>query len=60
MQRKNLLITLGVLAAVWCCNLDRLQSKARQTIASAAGKAAVANMSGVVAEITHAALPLLN
>ena len=51
MQRKNLLITLGVLAAVLVLpNLDRLQSKARQTIASAAGKAAVANMSGVVAE----------
>ena len=31
-------------------NLDALQSKARQTIASAAGKAAVTNMSGVVAE----------
>ena len=51
MQRKNLLITLGILAAVLVLpNLDRLQSKARQTIASAAGKAAVANMSGVVAE----------
>ena len=51
MQRKNLLITLSVIAAVLVLpNLDRLQSKARQTIASAAGKAAVANMSGVVAE----------
>ena len=55
MQRKNLLITLGVLALILAAvlvlpNLDRLQSKARQTIASAAGKAAVANMSGVVAE----------
>ena len=51
MQRKNLLITLGVLVAVLVLpNLDRLQSKARQTIASAAGKAAVANMSGLVAE----------
>ena len=51
MQRKNLLITLSVIAAVLVLpNLDRLQSKARQTIASAAGKAAVANMSGLVAE----------
>ena len=55
MQRKNLLITLGVLAIVLVAvlvqpNLDSLESKARQTIASAAGKAAVANMSGVVAE----------
>ena len=51
MQRKNLLITLSVIAAILVLpNLDRLQSKARQTIASAAGKAAVANMSGVVAE----------
>ena len=55
MQRKNLLIALGVLAIVSTAvlvvpNLERLQSKARQTIASAAGKAAVANMSGVVAE----------
>ena len=55
MQRKILLITLGLLAIVLAAvlvvtNLDRLQSKARQTIASAAGKAAVANMSGVVAE----------
>lgn len=55
MQRKNLLITLGVLAIVLVAvlvlpNLDSLESKARQTIASAAGEAAVANMSGVVAE----------
>jgi len=51
MQPRNLLITLGVLLAVLVLpNLDALQSKARQTIASAAGKAAVANMSGVVAE----------
>ena len=51
MQPRNLLITLGVLVAVWVLpNLDALQSKARQTIASAAGKAAVTNMSGVVAE----------
>ena len=51
MQRKNLLITLSVIAAVLVLpNMDKLQSKARQTIASAAGKAAVANMSGVVAE----------
>ena len=55
MQRKNLLITSGVLALILAAvlvlpNLDRLQSKARQTIASAAGKAAVANMSDVVAE----------
>jgi len=51
MQRKNLLITLGVVVAVFVLpNLDRLQNKARQTIASAAGKAAVTNMSGVVAE----------
>ena len=51
MQRKNLLITLSVITAVLVLpNLDSLQSKARQTIASAAGKAAVANMSGVVAE----------
>ena len=51
MQRKNLLITLSVLAAVLVLpNLDRLQNMARQIIASAAGKAAVANMSGVVAE----------
>lgn len=55
MQRKNLLITLGVLALILAAvlvlpNLDRLQSKARQTIASAAGKVAVANMSDVVAE----------
>ena len=51
MRPRNLLITLGVLVAVWVLpNLDALQSKARQTIASAAGKAAVTNMSGVVAE----------
>lgn len=51
MRPRNLLITLGVLVAVLVLpNLDALQSKARQTIASAAGKAAVTNMSGVVAE----------
>ena len=51
MRRRNLLITLGVLfAALVLPNLDTLQSKARQTIASAAGKAAVTNMSGVVAD----------
>ena len=55
MQPRNLLITLGVLAIVLVAvlvlpNLDSLESKARQTIASAAGEAAVANMSGVVAE----------
>jgi glyoxylase-like metal-dependent hydrolase (beta-lactamase superfamily II) len=51
MRPRNLLITLGVVVAVLVLpNLDALQSKARQTIASAAGKAAVTNMSGVVAE----------
>ncbi|PDH37260.1 MAG: hypothetical protein CNE43_03590 [Halieaceae bacterium MED-G26] len=51
MRPRNLLITLGVLVAVLVLpNLDALQSKARQSIASAAGKAAVTNMSGVVAE----------
>ena len=51
MRSRNLLITLGVLVAVLVLpDLDALKSKARQTIASAAGKAAVTNMSGVVAE----------
>jgi glyoxylase-like metal-dependent hydrolase (beta-lactamase superfamily II) len=51
MRPRNLLITLGVLVAILVlANLDALQSKARQTIASAAGKAAVTNMSGVVAD----------
>ena len=51
MRPRNLLITLGVVVAVLVLpNLDALQSKARQTIASAAGKAAVTNMSGVVAD----------
>jgi len=51
MRSRNLLITLGVLVAVLVLpNLDALQNKARQTIASAAGKAAVTNMSGVVAD----------
>ena len=51
MRPRNLLITLGVLVAVLVLtNLDALQSKARQTIASAAGKAAVTNMSGVIAD----------
>jgi glyoxylase-like metal-dependent hydrolase (beta-lactamase superfamily II) len=51
MRSRNLLITLGVLVAVLVLpNLDALQSKARQTIASAAGKAAVTNMSGVVSD----------
>ena len=51
MRSRNLLITLGVVVAVLVLpNLDVLQSKARQTIASAAGKAAVTNMSGVVAD----------
>ena len=41
----------GVVVAVLVLpNLDALQSKARQTIASAAGKAAVTNMSGVVSD----------
>ncbi|HCG94376.1 MAG TPA: hypothetical protein DEX20_02000 [Halieaceae bacterium] len=51
MRPRNLLITLGVVIAILVlANLDALQSKARQTIASAAGKAAVTNMSGVVAD----------
>ena len=51
MRPRNLLITLGVLVAILVlANLDALQSKARQTIASAAGKVAVTNMSGVIAE----------
>ena len=51
MRPRNLLITLGVVVAVLVLpNLDALQSKARQTIASAAGKAAVTNMSGVVSD----------
>ena len=51
MRSRNLLITLGVVVAVLVLpNLDALQSKARQTIASAAGKAAVTNMSGVVSD----------
>ena len=51
MRPRNLLITLGVLfAALVLTNLDAVQNKARQTIASAAGKAAVTNMSGVVAD----------
>ena len=51
MRARHLLIILGVVVAVLVLpNLDALQSKARQTIASAAGKAAVTNMSGVVAD----------
>jgi glyoxylase-like metal-dependent hydrolase (beta-lactamase superfamily II) len=51
MRPRNLVITLSVVVAVLVLpNLDVLQSKARQTIASAAGKAAVTNMSGVVAD----------
>ena len=51
MRPRNLLITLSVVVAVLVLpNLDALQSKARQTIASAAGKAAVTNMSGVVSD----------
>ena len=51
MRPRNLVITLGVVVAVLVLpNLDALQSKARQTIASAAGKAAVTNMSGVVSD----------
>ncbi len=51
MRARHLLIILGVVVAVLVLpNLDALQSKARQTIASAAGKAAVTNMSGVVSD----------
>ena len=51
MRPRNLIITLSVVVAVLVLpNLDALQSKARQTIASAAGKAAVTNMSGVVSD----------
>ena len=51
MRARHLLIILGVVVAVLVLpNLDALQNKARQTIASAAGKAAVTNMSGVVAD----------
>ena len=51
MWPRNLVITLSVVVAVLVLpNLDALQSKARQTIASAAGKAAVTNMSGVVSD----------
>ena len=51
MRPRNLLITLSVLVAVMVLpNLDSLLTKARQTIVSAAGKAAVTNMSGVVAQ----------
>ena len=50
MRAKNLLISLGVLTAVglWI-NWDIVETSARDSIASAAGKAAVANLSGVVA-----------
>lgn len=51
MRARHLLIILGVVVAVLVLpNLDALQNKARQTIASAAGKAAVTNMSGVVSD----------
>ena len=51
MRPRNLVITLSVVfAALVLPNLDALQSKARQTIASAAGKAAVTSMSGVVSD----------
>ena len=50
----------GVLVAVLVLpNLDA-QSKARQTIASAAGKAAVTNMSGVVSDNNARGLAPLN
>ena len=50
MRAKNLLISLGVLTAVglWI-NWDIVETSARDSFASAAGKAAVANLSAVVA-----------
>ena len=51
MKSKILLVTLGVIAiATVAINLDFLTSTARQSVASVASKAAIKNLSGVMAD----------
>lgn len=51
MKSKILLVSLGVIAiATVAINLDFLTSTARQSVASVASKAAIKNLSGVMAD----------